>query len=112
MPAIPDAAVAVMAAALDDYRLTTPAHRQTPHGAAERAAEYLASSGWGLYVPRHYKPPTPANPDKVRPGKARTRCPHCGLEQLVTLQGRIRRHGAQANKCSGSGALVRPVSAA
>ncbi|MFD0146189.1 MULTISPECIES: hypothetical protein [unclassified Streptomyces] len=46
LPLIPDAAVAAMAAGLEDYRLTTPDHQQTPHGAAERAAEYLASSGW------------------------------------------------------------------
>ncbi|MDX5568464.1 hypothetical protein PYK79_41415, partial [Streptomyces sp. ID05-04B] len=51
MTGIPAAAVAVIAAALDDYRLTTPQHSQTPHGAAERAGEYLATSGWGLYVP-------------------------------------------------------------
>ena len=96
MTAIPDAAVAVIAAALDDYRMTTPPSQQTPRGAAERAAEYLASSGWGLHVPR----PQPANQN-------RTPCPHCGLQQLVAREGRIRRHGAHANKCSGSGALVR-----
>ncbi|MDX2954566.1 hypothetical protein [Streptomyces caniscabiei] len=96
MPAIPDAAIAVIAAALDDYRLTTPDDQQTPRQAAERAAEYLVSSGWGLHVPR----PQPAS-------QIRTPCPHCGLNQLVTREGRIRRHGAHASKCSGSGALVR-----
>ncbi|MFI8294053.1 hypothetical protein ACIGBL_33445 [Streptomyces sp. NPDC085614] len=45
---IPGAALAVVAAGLDDYRLTTPADQQTPEGAAERACEYLASSGWTI----------------------------------------------------------------
>jgi hypothetical protein len=91
---IPDAAIAVIAAALDDYRLTTPTHRQTPHAAAQRAAEYLMSSGWGLHIPRDQQP-TP---------RVRTPCPHCGLPKLVTRQGRIRRHGAHGNPCRGSGA--------
>ncbi|GGW41137.1 RRQRL motif-containing zinc-binding protein [Streptomyces xantholiticus] len=56
---IPDAAVAVIAAALDDYRLTTPHDQQTPHGAAERAAEYLLSSGYRIapdHTPEHTMP--------------------------------------------------------
>jgi predicted RNA-binding Zn-ribbon protein involved in translation (DUF1610 family) len=87
---IPDAAIAVIAAALDDYRLTTPAGTQTPHGAAERAAQYLLSSGWTIRIP------TATN--------HRTPCPHCGLRQLTTSRGLIRRHGAHANPCPGSGA--------
>ena len=97
MTTIPDAAIAVIAAALDDYRLTTPPHRQTPRGAAERAAEYLVTSGWGIQVPRDQQP-------KLR---TRTACPHCGLPQPVTTRGLIRRHGAQANPCRGSGAPAR-----
>lgn len=97
MTAIPDAAIAVIAAALDDYRLTTPIHRQTPRGAAERAAEYLVGSGWGVYVPRSSEP-------APRP---RAACPACTARPLVTQQGRIRRHGPHGHPCPGSGALAR-----
>ncbi|MBT2505129.1 hypothetical protein J7I98_04300 [Streptomyces sp. ISL-98] len=45
---IPLAAIAVIAAALDDYRLTTPEATATPHGAAERAAKYLIASGYAI----------------------------------------------------------------
>ncbi|MFE7954416.1 hypothetical protein [Streptomyces sp. NPDC057413] len=96
MTGIPAAAVAVIAAAFDDYRLTTPTHQQTPRGAAERAAEYLASGGWGLYVPRAQAQP-------------RVPCPTCGCKQLVTSRGLVRRHGAHGNPCRGSGAPVRPA---
>ncbi|MGW5616231.1 hypothetical protein [Streptomyces sp. NPDC003877] len=94
MTAMPAAAIAVIAAALDDYRLTTPTHRQTPRGAAERAAEYLLSSGWGLYVPGS------------EATRQRVRCPHCTVRHLVTQQGRIRRHGPHGHPCPGSGALA------
>lgn len=43
---MPEAVVADIAAAIDDYRLTTPADQATPAGQAERIAEYLLSSGW------------------------------------------------------------------
>jgi hypothetical protein len=88
---MPPAAIAVIAAALDDYRLTTPTHAQTPHGAAERAAEYLATSGWGLYVPRSQQT------------RNRTPCPHCRVRHLITAAGRIRRHGPHGHPCPGSG---------
>ncbi|GGT43539.1 hypothetical protein [Streptomyces purpureus] len=44
----PPATVAVITAALDDYRLTTPTDQQTPAGAAHRIAEYLRSSGYAI----------------------------------------------------------------
>ncbi|MFC8271110.1 hypothetical protein ACFUJR_00915 [Streptomyces sp. NPDC057271] len=44
----PAASVAVIAAALDDYRLTTPDHQQTPHDAAHYTATYLATHGWTI----------------------------------------------------------------
>lgn len=94
MTAIPDAAIAVIAAALDDYRLTTPTNRQTPRGAAERAAEYLVGSGWGLYVPGSAAT------------KRRAACPACTVQHLVTQAGRIRRHGPHGHPCPGSGALA------
>lgn len=47
---IPAAAIAALAAGLDDYRRTTPPEQQTPYAAAERAAEYLAGSGWALHI--------------------------------------------------------------
>lgn len=100
MTAIPDAAIAVIAAALDDYRLTTPQHRQTPRGAAERAAEYLLSGGWGLYVPGSTQP------------RERAACPACTARPLVTQQGRIRRHGPHGHPCPGSGAPARVQPAA
>jgi hypothetical protein len=86
---IPAAVVAVIAAALDDYRLTTPDATQTPHGAAERAAQYLASSGWDIHAPQQDRP--------------RAACPHCTIHHLITQTGRIRRHGPHANPCPGSG---------
>lgn len=57
--AIPDAAIATVTAALDDYRLTTPPHAQTPHGAAHRIGEYLASSGYEIRPARVDEPPGP-----------------------------------------------------
>ncbi|MDX3575939.1 hypothetical protein [Streptomyces sp. FL07-04A] len=93
MTAIPPAAIAVIAAALDDYRLTTPTHAQTPRGAAERAAEYLLTSGWGLYIPPNHQPPT----------RTRARCPHCTVQYLITQQGRLYRHGPHGHPCPGSG---------
>jgi hypothetical protein len=93
---IPAAAVAVIAAALDDYRLTTPTNSQNPHGAAERAVEYLATSGWALHIPRDTNDPDPL----PRP---RHPCPHCRARHLITTTGRIRRHGPHTNPCPGSG---------
>jgi hypothetical protein len=98
---IPPAAIAVIAAALDDYRLTTPARVQTPHGAAERAAEYLISSGWGLHIPRSEPAP-----------RQRAACPACTVRHLITNAGRIRRHGPHGHPCPGSGAPARSVTAA
>lgn len=48
MNPIPPAAVAVIEAALDDYRLITPPEQQTPTGAAQRVAQYLLSSGYAI----------------------------------------------------------------
>lgn len=48
MNPIPPAAVAVIEAALDDYRLLTPSEQQTPTGAAQRVAAYLLSSGYAI----------------------------------------------------------------
>jgi len=90
---IPDAAIAVIAAALDDYRLTTPPGQRTPRGAAERAAEYLITSGWGLCIPRTQPQP-----------RTRAACPACTVRHLITAAGRIRRHGPPGHTCPGSGA--------
>ncbi|MCK1813301.1 hypothetical protein MTQ13_03265 [Streptomyces sp. XM4011] len=43
---IPAAAIAVMAAAADDYRLVTPREEQHPRGLAQTVATYLLSSGY------------------------------------------------------------------
>lgn len=95
MTTIPAAAIAVIAAALDDYRLTTPPHQQTPRGAAERSAEYLTSSGWGLHIPHTQPQP-----------RARAACPACTVRHLITQAGRIRRHGPHGHPCPGSGSPV------
>ncbi|MFF1958000.1 hypothetical protein ACFVWX_13540 [Streptomyces sp. NPDC058220] len=50
MTHMPQAAVTTIAAALDDYRLTTPNDQQTPQDAAHYVAERLLSSGWGLHL--------------------------------------------------------------
>jgi len=84
---IPAAAVAVIAAAYDDYRTTTPPETQTPRGAATRAVEYLASSGWTI---------------RIEP-QPRTTCPTCTAHPLITTTGRIRRHGPHTNPCPSSG---------
>lgn len=108
MPAIPDAAIAVIAAALDDYRLTTPIGQQNPRGAAERAAEYLLSSGWGLHVPTTYPTPRPTTYPTPRPSsRPRAACPACTIRCLITLAGRIRRHGPPSRPCPGSGTPAR-----
>jgi hypothetical protein len=97
MTAIPDAAVAVITAALDDYRLTTTPAERTPRGAAARVAECLTSSGWGLTTTRTQ----PAAP------RARAVCPACTVRHLITAAGRVRRHGPRGHPCPGSGAPAR-----
>lgn len=92
MTTIPDAAIAVIAAAYDDYRLTTPPSERTPRGAAERTAQYLIASGWSLHIPRSEATP-----------RARARCPVCTVRHLITAAGRIRRHGPPGHPCPGSG---------
>ncbi len=87
MTRIPPAAVAVIAAALDDYRLTTPTTDQTPHDAAERAADALTDAGWALAL----TPPQNGAP-----------CPACGLRYAVRRDGRIRLHRPGGRPCPGS----------
>ncbi|WP_028814452.1 hypothetical protein [Streptomyces flavidovirens] len=48
MNPMPPAAIAVIASAIDEYRLTTPPTETTPAGQAERIAEHLLSSGWAI----------------------------------------------------------------
>ncbi|TRV72567.1 hypothetical protein FKN01_29710 [Streptomyces sp. 130] len=90
----PPAAVAALAAGLDDYRLTTPAHQQTPAEAARRAAEYLVSAGWAVHIPPRAVPSGPRRP-----------CPVCTTRQLVRPNGQLRKHGAPGHPCPGSGSL-------
>lgn len=92
----PPAAIAALAAGLDEYRLTTPPDEQTPHEAAVTAAEHLVSSGWAVHIP-----------GTNRTG-SRRRCPVCTTSQLVNSNGQLRRHGAPGNACAGSGALPAP----
>ncbi|MEU9558018.1 hypothetical protein [Streptomyces fumanus] len=95
MTRIPDAAITHIAAALDDYRLTTPTHTQNPHDAAHAIATQLLTAGWSIYIPRT-PPPT-----------LRVPCPHCTVHHLVTTKGRIRRHGPHGHPCPGSGTPAR-----
>ena len=46
MNAFPSAARAVIEAAIDDYRLTTPPDQQTPADLTDRIGQYLLSSGY------------------------------------------------------------------
>lgn len=43
---IPEAAVAALKGAYDDYRLITPPDQRTPEGAVELALQYLLGSGY------------------------------------------------------------------
>lgn len=90
----PPAAIAAVAAGLDEYRLVTPADEQTPRGAAEHAASTLVSSGWAVHIPRERRTGT------------RTPCPVCTTPQLINSTGQIRRHGAPGHPCTGSGAIA------
>jgi hypothetical protein len=90
----PPAALAVMAAGLDDYRLTTPPDEQNPAEAAHYAAEQFVASGWAVHIPREHRTGT------------RIACPVCTTQQLVNSNGQIRRHGAPGHPCTGSGAVA------
>ncbi|MFG2993976.1 hypothetical protein ACGFZK_32575 [Streptomyces sp. NPDC048257] len=46
MTGVPDAALRVIAAAIEDYRTLVPPDRSTPALLAETIAEYLISSHW------------------------------------------------------------------
>lgn len=46
MSPFPPAAIAVIAAAIDDYRLITPPEQQTPADLTDRIGQYLLSSGY------------------------------------------------------------------
>jgi len=90
----PPAAVAAVAAGLDEYRLITPVDEQTPRGAAEYAAASLLAAGWAVHIPREHRTGT------------RVACPTCTTQQLINSNGQIRRHGAPGHPCPGSGAIA------
>lgn len=48
MNPFPPAAAAIVAAAIDDYRLLVPPDRQTPAGLTDRIGQYLISSGYAV----------------------------------------------------------------
>ncbi|MFB7171107.1 hypothetical protein ACFCYM_09835 [Streptomyces sp. NPDC056254] len=50
MTGVPDAALLVIAAAIEDHRTVTPPDQSTPAGLAEFIAAYLISSHWTLTV--------------------------------------------------------------
>ncbi|WP_086711198.1 hypothetical protein [Streptomyces antimycoticus] len=87
MNAIPPAALAVIRAAAEDYRLITPAEETTPAGVASRIAQYLISSGYEIR-------PSAQSVVKAKPRSPAPRgdCPRCGRDYALTLEGRIRQH--------------------
>lgn len=52
MNPFPPAAVAVINAAIDDYRMITPPEQQTPAGLTDQIGQYLLSSGYAV-LPDH-----------------------------------------------------------
>lgn len=48
MNPFPPAAAAIVAAAIDDYRLIVPPEHQTPAGLTDRIGQYLISSGYAV----------------------------------------------------------------
>lgn len=50
MTGVPDAALLVIAAAIEDHRVITPPDQSTPAGLAQFIAAYLISSDWTLAV--------------------------------------------------------------
>lgn len=50
MTGVPDAALLVIAAAIEDHRVITPPDQSTPAGLAQFIAAYLISSDWTLTV--------------------------------------------------------------
>ena len=104
MNPIPPAALAVMRAGAEDYRLLTPADQTTPEGVAARIAEYLVSSGYEI---------RPNARSVVRP-KPRTDAPRgdctgCGRPHALTLTGLIRKHPAPGRDVRCPGARRPPV---
>lgn len=90
---IPDAALAVIEAALDDADQNGETHRTR----ARRIAEELHTAGWLT------TPPSTRRPDM---DQQRARCPHCRTLRPINTNGRIRRHGPHGHPCHGSGALA------
>lgn len=99
MNAIPNSALAVMKAAAEDYRLTTPPEQTTPAGVIERIAEYLLAEGYEV---------RPA----IRSLAPRGLCCGCGHDYALTTAGRIRWHdvrGRSGIHCPGSRKPPAPV---
>lgn len=99
MNPIPPAALAVIRAAAEDYRLITPTEETTPAGVASRIAQYLVSSGYEIR-------PAPASKVRTTPRSPTPRgdCPRCGHDYALTLTDRIRQHNAPGRDvpCGGS----------
>lgn len=89
--AIPDAALAVIEAAIDDAEQ----NNETGRIRARRVARELAHSGWNFTRP----------PRTTR----RATCPICTTSQLVNHDNHLRRHGAPGHPCRGSGWTITPA---
>ncbi|MEU1494321.1 hypothetical protein ABZ456_29215 [Streptomyces sp. NPDC005776] len=48
MNPFPPSVSAIVAAAIDDYRMVTPPDQQTPAGLTDRIGQYLLSSGYAV----------------------------------------------------------------
>lgn len=99
MNPFPPAALAALAAGLDEYRLITPPEQYTPDAAARYAAAELVASGWAVHI-------------QPQPTGLRRPCPVCTHPQRVNQDGRIRRHGDADRPCPGSGSPHRAEAAA
>ncbi|MGW3428922.1 hypothetical protein ACWDHW_13340 [Streptomyces melanosporofaciens] len=99
MNAIPPAALAVIRAAAEDYRLITDPEEATPAGIAARIAQDLVSSGYEIR-------PSAQSVVKAKPRSPTPRgdCPRCGHDYALTLEGRIRQHNkpGRDDPCGGS----------
>lgn len=99
MNPIPPAALAVIRAAAEDYRLITDPEETTPAGVATRIAQYLISSGYEIR-------PAPATKVRATPRSPTPRgdCQLCGHDYALTLKGHIRQHNIPGRTvpCRGS----------
>ncbi|MER8158128.1 hypothetical protein [Streptomyces sp. NPDC094472] len=104
MNPIPPAALAVIRAAAEDYRLITDPEEATPAGIATRIAQYLISSGYEIR-------PNAQSVVKAKPRSPTPRgdCQLCGHDYALTLKGHIRQHNTPGRTVPCRGSQKAPV---